>query len=128
MARKGKSCSWSTCRMISPTAPVAPTTATLGSTNRVLSESAKKSQLHHLYRSGPDLTRGSGRRPQRSRLPISGQARASGEACAAGFSAGRGWACGLLERAVGVVQFSPLLTEDEKMAQTNIDTLNSLLR
>src|SRR5688572_28443666 len=32
MARNGKLCSMSTCRMISPTAPVAPTTATLGST------------------------------------------------------------------------------------------------
>src|ERR1700722_2496288 len=33
MARKGNLCSMSTCRMISPTAPVAPTTATLGNTN-----------------------------------------------------------------------------------------------
>src|SRR5947209_2735750 len=34
--RRGKFCSTSTCRMISPTAPVAPTTATL-TTGRVLS-------------------------------------------------------------------------------------------
>src|SRR5579871_6371517 len=33
MARKGKACSSSTCRMTSPTAPVAPTTATLGNTH-----------------------------------------------------------------------------------------------
>src|SRR5689334_13889551 len=33
--RKGNACSSSTCRMISPTAPVAPTTATLGDTEGV---------------------------------------------------------------------------------------------
>src|SRR5712692_9594954 len=32
MARMGNACSSSTCRMTSPTAPVAPTTATLGNT------------------------------------------------------------------------------------------------
>src|SRR5262245_25709310 len=37
MARRGNLCSTSTCRMISPTAPVAPTTATLGTTNGFLS-------------------------------------------------------------------------------------------
>ena len=37
MARKGNECSSSTCRMISPTAPVAPTTATLGNTLATLS-------------------------------------------------------------------------------------------
>src|SRR6516225_7146480 len=37
MLRKGNECSSSTCRMISPTAPVAPTTATLGNTPGTLS-------------------------------------------------------------------------------------------
>src|SRR5207253_3945966 len=37
MARRGNLCSASTCRMISPTAPVAPTTATLGTTKEALS-------------------------------------------------------------------------------------------
>src|SRR5207237_6456222 len=38
IARKGNECSSSTCRMISPTAPVAPTTATLGNTPGALSQ------------------------------------------------------------------------------------------
>jgi hypothetical protein len=37
MERQGKSCSWSTSRITSPTAPVAPTTATLGITPGILS-------------------------------------------------------------------------------------------
>src|SRR5437016_14559900 len=45
MARKGKRCSVSTRRMISPTAPVAPTTATLGTTPDLLCEAELRIRL-----------------------------------------------------------------------------------
>src|SRR5439155_20605695 len=38
MERRGNACSVNTCRITSPTAPVAPTTATLGITGMVLSQ------------------------------------------------------------------------------------------
>src|SRR5207244_9084662 len=46
MARKGNACSSSTCRMTSPTAPVAPTTATLGNTNVPFHEQRNASTPH----------------------------------------------------------------------------------
>src|SRR5262249_17418762 len=47
MLRRGKLCSPSTCRMISPTAPVAPTTATLTATGLVLSR--KEDKNRHVF-------------------------------------------------------------------------------
>src|SRR5579872_4558105 len=52
MARKGNECSSSTCRMTSPTAPVAPTTATLGNTPGTLSCQRKEKPIHPVIEAG----------------------------------------------------------------------------
>src|SRR5947208_15097799 len=58
IARRGNACSTSTCRMISPTAPVAPTTATLGTTggNPFVKGGSGSTTLHY-YRAGSVLAR-----------------------------------------------------------------------
>src|SRR5262249_14024322 len=53
MDRSGKLCSMSTCRMISPTAPVAPTTAMLGTTNNAF----QKEPDHEKHQATPTKTR-----------------------------------------------------------------------
>src|SRR5207244_3632035 len=60
MARKGNLCSVRTCRMISPTAPVAPTTATLGTTKGFLSsKSAERAHQDVIVHLGTQLDKGS---------------------------------------------------------------------
>ena len=55
IARSGNWCSASTCRMISPTAPVAPTTATLGTTSGDLSYEVKENNNSSTINSNPSF-------------------------------------------------------------------------
>src|SRR5205823_13674631 len=57
MERKGNERSSSTLRMISPTAPVAPTTATLGTTVQVLSAGGGRSTTSAVFKMGRALAR-----------------------------------------------------------------------
>src|SRR5437588_3104836 len=64
-ARTANWCSLSTCRIIAPTAPVAPTTATLGNTSRVLSQEGevnrRRFQFYMKRFNGDKRRRGLGR-------------------------------------------------------------------